>query len=87
MTVNETLSVQTPHAGVVVLQLNRPERLNAINHVMVGELKETLAAPDHGLGLETHGAGLDAVQLRHRPCGVPKALSHNGLRATVSSIE
>jgi enoyl-CoA hydratase len=44
LTVNETLSVQTPHAGVVVLQLNRPERLNAINHVMVGELKETLAA-------------------------------------------
>jgi enoyl-CoA hydratase len=44
LTVNETLSVQTPHAGVVVLQLNRPERLNAINHVMIGELKETLAA-------------------------------------------
>jgi enoyl-CoA hydratase len=44
LTVNETLSVQTPHAGVVVLQLNRPERLNAINNVMVGELKETLAA-------------------------------------------
>ena len=43
MTVNEALSVQTPHAGVVVLQLNRPERLNAINDVMVGELKETLA--------------------------------------------
>jgi enoyl-CoA hydratase len=44
LTVNATLSVQTPHAGVVVLQLNRPERLNAINHVMVGELKETLTA-------------------------------------------
>ena len=43
MTVNEALSVQTPHAGVVVLQLNRPKRLNAINDVMVGELKETLA--------------------------------------------
>ena len=36
--------MQTPHAGVVVLHLNRPERLNAINDVMVGELKETLAA-------------------------------------------
>ena len=44
LTVNETLSVQTPHAGVVVLQLNRPERLNAINDVMVVELNETLAA-------------------------------------------
>ena len=43
MTVNEALSVQTPHAGVVVLQLNRPKRLNAINDVMIGELKETLA--------------------------------------------
>ena len=43
MTVNEALSVQTPHAGVVVVQLNRPKRLNAINDVMVGELKETLA--------------------------------------------
>jgi enoyl-CoA hydratase len=43
LTVNEALSVQTPHAGVVVLQLNRPKRLNAINDVMVGELKETLA--------------------------------------------
>jgi enoyl-CoA hydratase/carnithine racemase len=43
LTVNEALSVQSPHAGVVVLQLNRPKRLNAINDVMVGELKETLA--------------------------------------------
>lgn len=40
----ETLTVQTPQAGVVVLQLNRPERLNAINDVMVAELKQTLAA-------------------------------------------
>ncbi len=44
LTVNETLSVQTPSAGVVVLQLNRPDQLNAINHVMVDELKWTLAA-------------------------------------------
>jgi enoyl-CoA hydratase len=44
LTANETLSVQTPHAGVMVLQLNRPDRLNAINVVMVGELKEALAA-------------------------------------------
>jgi enoyl-CoA hydratase len=44
LTVNATLSVQTPHVGVVVLQLNRPERLNAINAVMVGELKAMLTA-------------------------------------------
>jgi hypothetical protein len=36
--------VQTPRAGVVVLQLNRPERLNAINEVMLGELRQTVAA-------------------------------------------
>ncbi len=40
----ETLSVQTPRAGVALLQLNRPERLNAINEVMVAELKQTFAA-------------------------------------------
>ncbi|MBV8861427.1 MAG: enoyl-CoA hydratase/isomerase family protein [Mycobacterium sp.] len=40
----ETLSVQTPRAGVVVLQLNRPERLNAISEVMADELKQTVAA-------------------------------------------
>lgn len=40
----ETLSVQNPRAGVVILQLNRPKRLNAINEVMVGELKQTLTS-------------------------------------------
>ena len=43
-TVTDTLSVQRPHTGVAVLQLNRPARLNAINDVMVGELTQTLAA-------------------------------------------
>jgi len=38
----ETVSVLRPRAGVAVLQLNRPERLNAINDVMVGELNRTL---------------------------------------------
>src|SRR5271154_2144221 len=42
--VTDTLSVQRPHTGVAVLQLNRPARLNAINDVMVGELTQTLAA-------------------------------------------
>ena len=40
----ETLSVQRPHAGVAVLELNRPKQLNAINDAMVGELNHTLAA-------------------------------------------
>jgi enoyl-CoA hydratase len=49
LTATETLTVQMPHAGVVVLQLNRPKRLNAIDDVMVGELKDTLA----GLAADT----------------------------------
>jgi enoyl-CoA hydratase len=44
LTATETLSVQRPRAGVAVLQLSRPARLNAINDVMVGELIRTLAA-------------------------------------------
>src|ERR1700735_3701822 len=43
-TVTDTLSVQRPHTGVAVLQLNRPARLNAINDVMVSELTQTIAA-------------------------------------------
>jgi enoyl-CoA hydratase len=38
----ETVSVLRPRAGVAVLQLNRPERLNAINDIMVGELNRAL---------------------------------------------
>ncbi|MGO4443866.1 enoyl-CoA hydratase/isomerase family protein [Mycobacterium sp. 2YAF39] len=45
----ETLIVDRPHAGVVVLQLNRPKQLNAINEAMRDELIETLAA----LGADT----------------------------------
>ena len=40
----ETLIVDRPQAGVAVLQLNRPTRLNAINEVMRDELMHTLAA-------------------------------------------
>jgi enoyl-CoA hydratase len=40
----ETIVVETPRAGVVVLRLNRPERLNAINEVMVAAIKHTIAA-------------------------------------------
>lgn len=42
MTATQTLSVQRPHDGVLVLHLNRPERLNAINEVMLDELTGTL---------------------------------------------
>jgi enoyl-CoA hydratase len=41
--VSETLTRETPSAGVVILRLNRPDRLNALNEVMVGELREAFA--------------------------------------------
>jgi enoyl-CoA hydratase/carnithine racemase len=39
----ETLLVDRSHPGVVVLQLNRPDRLNAINAVLRDELVRTFA--------------------------------------------
>jgi enoyl-CoA hydratase/carnithine racemase len=42
--VTETLRIDRPRAGVVVLQLNRPRQLNAINELMRDELTQTLAA-------------------------------------------
>jgi enoyl-CoA hydratase len=36
--VTDTLLVERPHAGVVVLRLNRPKQLNAINQTMRDEL-------------------------------------------------
>jgi enoyl-CoA hydratase len=41
--VTETLTIDRPRPGVVVLQLNRPKQLNAINEVMRDELMQTLA--------------------------------------------
>jgi enoyl-CoA hydratase/carnithine racemase len=40
----ETLALESPHAGVTVLRLNRPQRLNAINETMLAELRQTCAA-------------------------------------------
>lgn len=39
-----TVVREAPRAGVVLIRLNRPERLNAINHEMLAELTATLAA-------------------------------------------
>jgi enoyl-CoA hydratase len=41
--VTETLIVDRPQAGTVVLQLNRPKKLNAINQLMRDELTKTFA--------------------------------------------
>jgi enoyl-CoA hydratase/carnithine racemase len=42
--VTDTLAIDRPRAGVVVLQLNRPRQLNAINDQMRDELTQTFAA-------------------------------------------
>jgi enoyl-CoA hydratase/carnithine racemase len=42
--VPSTLHLDTPHPGTVVLRLDRPDRLNAINEVMVRELRDACAA-------------------------------------------
>jgi enoyl-CoA hydratase/carnithine racemase len=42
--VTETLVLDRPQAGTVVLRLNRPKQLNAINEVMRNELTDTIAA-------------------------------------------
>jgi enoyl-CoA hydratase len=43
LTVSDTLELERPRDGVVVVRLNRPECLNAINESMQTELRQTLA--------------------------------------------
>jgi enoyl-CoA hydratase len=77
--VTETLSVQTPRTGVAIVRLNRPERLNAINEVMVGELKETfaaLAADGSVNAVVMTGAGrgfCSGIDMRDFGPGIPEA--------------
>lgn len=44
MPVTETLDVDTPSDGVLLVRLNRPNRLNAINQVMRDELAQLLTS-------------------------------------------
>jgi enoyl-CoA hydratase/carnithine racemase len=50
--VAEALVVEAPADGVVLLRLNRPERLNALDHELLGELEAAFArlATDRGTG-------------------------------------
>lgn len=38
----QTLELERPHDGVVIVRLNRPKRLNAVNEVMQTELRQSL---------------------------------------------
>jgi enoyl-CoA hydratase len=79
LTATQTLSVQQPHDGVLVLHLNRPERLNAINEVMLDELTGTLTdvASDTSVNaVVVTGAGrgfCSGIDMRNFGAGAPEA--------------
>ncbi len=74
-----TLQLDRPRPGVVVLRLNRPERLNAINEVMQTELGQALSdlAADrsvHAVVLTGAGRGFCAgIDMRDFGPDVPEA--------------
>jgi enoyl-CoA hydratase len=62
MTAMQTISVETPVDRVAVVRLDRPKQLNAVNEVMVAELRDTCvtlgAQPDvHAVVLTGAGRG------------------------------
>ena len=75
----ETLAVDSPRPGVVVVCLNRPDRLNAINHAMVADLMEAcdLISADVGVrAVVLTGAGrgfCSGIDVRDFGPGVPDA--------------
>lgn len=73
----ETLLVERPHAGVLLVTLNRPERLNAINDAMRRELTETLSSvADDVNAVVLTGAGrgfCSGIDMRDFGPGVPAA--------------
>jgi len=78
--VTETLLVERPHPGVLVVTLNRPKRLNAINDVMRRELTETLASAGDdesvkAVVLTGSGRGFcSGIDMRDFGPGVPDAV-------------
>jgi enoyl-CoA hydratase len=75
--VTETLLIERPCAGVLVVTLNRPKRLNAINDVLRRELAETLASVDDDVSaVVLTGAGrgfCSGIDMRDFGLGVPDA--------------
>ncbi|MGB9308059.1 MAG: enoyl-CoA hydratase/isomerase family protein [Mycobacterium sp.] len=76
---SDTVELERPHDGVVVLRLNRPARLNAINETMQTELRQSLAdlAADRSaraVVLTGSGRGFCAgIDMRDFGPDVPKA--------------
>ncbi|WIM86869.1 enoyl-CoA hydratase/isomerase family protein [Candidatus Mycobacterium wuenschmannii] len=74
-----TVSVQRPHAGVVVLHLNRPERLNAINEAVAGDLLNTCTelgsdSSVHAVIVTGAGRGFcSGIDIRDFGPGIPEA--------------
>ncbi|BCI85620.1 hypothetical protein NIIDMKKI_08260 [Mycobacterium kansasii] len=77
--VTETLVKETPRSGVVVIRLNRPERLNAINDAMLAEFTRTfasLAADASVKAVVLTGAGrgfCSGIDVRDFGAGAPDA--------------
>lgn len=75
----DTLELERPRDGVVVVQLHRPDRLNAINQTMQAELAQTLASLGddrsvHAVVLTGAGRGFCAgIDLRNFGPDVPEA--------------
>lgn len=68
---------QAPKSGVVVIRLNRPERLNAINHAMLADLTEAFAdlpADTRAVVLTGEGRGFcSGLDVRAFGSGIPEA--------------
>jgi len=75
--VTESLLVERPRAGVLLVTLNRPQRLNAINDVLRRELTETLSSVDDDVNaVVLTGAGrgfCSGIDMRDFGPGVPNA--------------
>lgn len=67
----ETLELETPAPGVLLIRLNRPKQLNAINEVMRDELALTVAAAGrdqsvHAVVITGAGRGFcSGIDIRH----------------------